>query len=142
MKDNCQPTFNKERRTGGGEEENLASLFKWKITVGDKVKGNKTDQIKMKKKKVKKAKIVDQCKESITPFITKLLLSKYQIKGKKYPKKMSHKEETSTSSCSGWRGPRTSPSEVPQTRIVKARKSKVCLDNVIVFHLLRYFHIC
>ena len=91
---------------------------------------------------MKQEQMQNQCREAITPSITKLLLSKFQFKGKeKNVKKVAEKEETSISSCSGWRGPRISASEVPQTRTVKARKSKVCLNSMIVFHLLRYFKI-
>ena len=129
------------RSGGGGEEENLESLFKWKVIKPKEVK-IQSNQIKERKEKVKQEQMQNQCREAITPSITKLLLSKFQFKGKeKNVKKVAEKEETSTSSCSGWRGPRISASEVPQTRTVKARKSKVCLNSMIHFHLLSYFKI-
>ena len=130
----------KKEKKGGGEEENLESLFKWTVRNVKEVKV-KSNHIKVRKDKVNKIKMGNQCNETITPVITKLLLSKFQFKGKEKAAKKVADKETYISSCSGWRGPRTSPSEVPQTRIVKARKSKVCLNNAIVFPLLRYFQL-
>ena len=60
----------KKEKKGGGEEENLESLFKWTVRNVKEVKV-KSNHIKVRKDKVNKIKMGNQCNETITPVITK-----------------------------------------------------------------------